>query len=364
VTPLRRLAPILAVVPWLLWLPGGAPVAADAPQDLDALPCGLTTDARVVAIGDVHGAYGTYLRILRAAGIVDDDRQWTGGRATLVQIGDVLDRGPDSRKALDFLRVLEREAERAGGRVILLLGNHEVMRMQADLRYADAAEFDAFRTRSSEDLRDRAYQVVMPRQREAARAAGERFDEGAYRARFLEETPLGLVEMQQAFGADGEYGRWLRRHDVIATINDVAFVHGGVSPAVAARGCAAIASTARTELREDRVTDPARDGLLLDSDEGPLWYRGLVDDTATAADTTAVLDGLGVSRMVVGHTVTDGRRITTRFEDRLIAIDTGLLGGEWYPGGVASALEIAGGVVTAIYEDRREVLIPGGLPRR
>lgn len=362
VTELRTLAWLLLAAVWIATPRADVAAGPARAQDRDAVPCGMTTAARIVAIGDVHGAFDRYVRILRAAGLIDENRHWAGGEAVYVQVGDLIDRGAGSRQVLDLARDLEREARDAGGRVILLLGNHEVMRMQADLRYVDAAEYASFRTPSSEDLRDRAYQVVMPRQRQAAEAAGESFDERVYRAGYLDETPLGLIEMQLAFGADGDYGGWLRRQDVIAEVNDVVFLHGGVSPAVAARGCAAIASAAREELREDMVTDPDRAGLFVDSDEGPLWYRGLVDGTATADDMTAVLDGLGASRMVVGHTVTDDRRITPRFDGRLISIDTGMLDGDWFPGGVASALEIDGGTITAIYEDSREVIVPRTRP--
>jgi hypothetical protein len=59
---------------------------------------------------------------------------------------------------------------------------------------------------------------------------------------------------------------------------------------------------------------------------------------------------------VIGHTVAAGFRIATRFEGRVIQIDTGMLGGSFYPGGVGSALEIRGDVLTAIYEKGRERL--------
>src|SRR5262245_38273962 len=94
--------------------------------------CEVTGVERIVAVGDVHGAYDRFTEILRVAGIVDAGQHWTGARAHLVQLGDVVDRGPDSRKVLDFLKSLEKEAAAAGGRVHALIGNHEVMRMLSD----------------------------------------------------------------------------------------------------------------------------------------------------------------------------------------------------------------------------------------
>src|SRR5262245_13373628 len=73
---------------------------AQAPSD----PCNIQTTERVVAIGDVHGAYDPFVALLRATGLTDGRGRWTGGRAILVQTGDVVDRGPDSRRVLDLLR--------------------------------------------------------------------------------------------------------------------------------------------------------------------------------------------------------------------------------------------------------------------
>ena len=92
----------------------------------------------MVAVGDIHGAFDNFVAILRAAQVIDNRNRWIGGRTVLVQTGDILDRGPDSRKAIDLLRRLERDAQRAGGRVVSLLGNHELMRLISDWRYVSA----------------------------------------------------------------------------------------------------------------------------------------------------------------------------------------------------------------------------------
>ena len=95
-----------AVLVVLLLVAGARPVPAA--QQPNAWPaCDLRTTERIVAVGDVHGAYDGLVGILRTAGIIDGRARWSGGRAILVQTGDVVDRGPDSRKALDLLRRLE-----------------------------------------------------------------------------------------------------------------------------------------------------------------------------------------------------------------------------------------------------------------
>jgi len=337
--------------------------AFGAAQNSPDPACDLTTSERIVAIGDVHGAYERFLAILRAAGLVDGRERWTGGRAILVQTGDVLDRGPDSRKVLDLLRRLERDASRAGGRLHALLGNHEVMRMLGDFRDVSAEEYAAFRTGTSEETRDRVYERVATNAAEKAKPTGQRFDEKTFRKQFVEQTPLGSIEMQIEFGPQGEYGRWLRTHDTMVKINGIVFLHGGISPAIASLGCKAVNETLRSELRAPgTATDPM---ALSNSETGPLWYRGLAleDETSFAAEVDRILKTLDARAIVIGHTVVKAGRIAARFAGRVVQIDTGMLDGKFYPEGRPSALEIQGGRFTAIYEDRREVLMDGSLAR-
>src|SRR6185295_12877271 len=115
--------------------------------------CEIEGVERIVAVGDVHGAYERFVEILQTAGILDGRLRWAGGRAHLVQLGDVVDRGPDSRKALDLLDRLQDDARRAGGAIHHLLGNHEIMRMLGDLRYVTPGEYEQFITAKSGRVR-------------------------------------------------------------------------------------------------------------------------------------------------------------------------------------------------------------------
>src|SRR5687767_13511282 len=73
--------------------------------------------ARIIAIGDVHGAAESFAAILKKAGLIDGQQRWAGGKAVLVQTGDMSDRGKGMRAALDLLMSLEDQARKAGGRV-------------------------------------------------------------------------------------------------------------------------------------------------------------------------------------------------------------------------------------------------------
>jgi hypothetical protein len=318
--------------------------------------CNLQTSERIVAIGDVHGAYQKFLAILREAGIIDGRRRWIAGRTHFVQTGDVVDRGPDSREVLDLLRKLEPEAERAGGRVHALLGNHEVMRMRNIRQDISEGEYDEFREITSEELRDRAYEVVSKDNADRLRALGQPFDQRAFRKQFYEETPLGSVEMQIAFAPAGEYGRWLREKNVMVKINGIVFLHGGISPTTAPLGCATINANARAELKA--ATPPAPEGSITAGADGPLWYRGLADGNPAIGvpEVDAILKAMDARAMVVGHTVVPDFKVRGSFDGRVIQIDTGMLNAQFFPGGTPSALEIAGETMTAIYEGKREVV--------
>jgi len=91
--------------------------------------------------------------------------------------------------------------------------------------------------------------------------------------------------------------------------------------------------------------------------EGPMWFRGLSRNPPeeTDAAVTTLLRRLNVTRLVIGHTPQLPGRIGTRFENRVFVIDTGMLS-TFFKGGKASALQIAGDTVTAIYEDGEEIL--------
>jgi Calcineurin-like phosphoesterase len=316
-------------------------VAASLPAIEAASPCEWDGVTRIVTVGDVHGAYDRYIEILKVAGVIDANDHWAAGPTHFVQLGDIVDRGSDSRKALDFLRRLEREAQSAGGHAHILLGNHEAARMLGDLRLTAAGEYAAFTTPKSDKIRDEYVKSLRP--------ATE-----AERETLLQQTPPGFVEMRQAFGRDGDYGRWLRQLPVTIKIDGLAFVHGGISPAVAPLGCAAINDQVRRELTSDLdKTRAAPLSSLVARVDGPLWYRGLAQEPDTFAPQVGeILRALGARALVVGHTVAQTGRIMTRFDGRVIEIDTGMQPA-YVSGGRASALEIKGDEATAIYVDQR-----------
>jgi hypothetical protein len=100
-------------------------------------------------IGDVHGHRAELVDALCAAGLVDEDATWCGGTARVMFLGDFFDRGPDGVSVVELVMDLGEQAERAGGSVRALLGNHEILALGMH-RFGDTEVPADFGTRSFE----------------------------------------------------------------------------------------------------------------------------------------------------------------------------------------------------------------------
>jgi len=328
--------PVLVIL--ILLVSGVSSLDAQAAQDT------WSDVERIVTIGDVHGDYDQFVTLLRLTRLIDQNNDWVGGETHLVQTGDVPDRGPDSRKVMDLLMKLETQAENANGYVHALIGNHEAMNIYGDIRYVHPGECAAFMSAESADLQEASY---MRHIMELYRKFGgpPRFDE-AYKAKWEKEHPLGHFEHRAAIGPKGEYGKWILGHNAIIKINDTLFVHGGIGPKYASVSIQQINERVHGELTNFKRR--LRRGIVIDV-EGPLWYRGLANNSEETELTHLenLLKRHGVERVVMGHTTTQGD-VRTRFNDRAIFIDVGI--SEAY-GGHLGALIIEGGKLYTINGD-------------
>src|SRR5438552_4263720 len=203
----------------------------------------------VVAIGDVRGDFDDFVSILQRTGLIDAQHHWTGNKATLVQVGDLLDRGPKPREVMDLVMALEKEAPKAGGRIVSLLGNHEMMNIMGDLRYVTPQNYASFADGNSEDRRKSAYQqYVKWRSNHSALIAELPQPMEITEAEWMARHPAGFIEQREALSPNGSYGKWLRGHVALAEINGVIFLHGGISPGLASMKLNTINSRIRDEI--------------------------------------------------------------------------------------------------------------------
>ena len=190
--------------------------------------------ARIVAIGDIHGEFDGFKRILRTAGLTDATGRWTGGRTQFIQTGDYTDRGEGTRAVLDLLMALEPQARSAGGRAFALLGNHEVMNLIADTRDVTREIFATFTTADSEKRRLAAWEDYA--KLAAAKTAKGEPVPAVYsqtREAWFTTHPPGYVEYREAFAPRGKYGAWLRDKPIVTQVDGNIFMHAGISPAAA-----------------------------------------------------------------------------------------------------------------------------------
>ncbi|CAN5437296.1 hypothetical protein BH23ACI1_BH23ACI1_29680 [soil metagenome] len=367
--------------------------------------------SRLVAVADIHGDLTAFTSILRAAGLTDHAGAWRGGRARFVQTGDYTDRGPDVRRIMDLLRSLERSARSAGGRVDVLLGNHEVMNILGIYRDVNPAVYASFADARSEARRERAYsdhRRLADRRADQLQTRPPLYDVGD-RDAWMAARPLGFVEHAAALGPGGDYGRWLRQKQVALDADGTILMHAGIDPQSAPPSIDALNRTVRDEIRRyDRARKHLVDrGLILPfftlnetiaavtveaeaiqagrgspvdalhiemlqvvldvgespllAGDGPLWFRGFAtwSDNEGGEHVASLLSQYRAVRFIAGHSVQ--REVTSRFDHRIFLIDTGMLAAVYK--GRASALEIAGGRISAIYPDGRALLQEGAAQR-
>ncbi len=365
---------------------------------------GTVLQARIIAVGDIHGACDAFIAILQKVELIDSQLHWIGGTSILVQIGDILDRGPKSKAAMDLLMALEGEAGRKKGRVIGLNGNHEIMNIMGDLRYVSQQEFASYGGADTEKRRQQAFDqyVKWRKKRTLPELPGDSKEQ------WMKTHPPGFLEHRMAFSPDGKYGRWLRKRSVVAELDGIIFLHGGISPTLGGMKVDAINQQVKKEIRlfddslaflseqniilpfftldemlaaakeeYDRISkiknpDPEeavtfrklRDflslaGWLCVRSDGPVWFRGYAEwsDAQGAPQISALLQQYHVRHFVGGHSVQEDGRIHTRFGGAVFLIDTGM-NTAYVPTGRVSALQVESGVFSAIYLDDTMKLMP------
>lgn len=290
---------------------------------------------KIIAIGDLHGDYDAFLALMSQAGLIDAKGHWSGKQTTLVQLGDVVDRGPKSRDIILHLQRLQKEASHAGGKVIALIGNHEAMNMTNDLRYVPPAEFQNYVTHNSEAAREQVFKANKGKLEAESRMVNPQATDAEIKAKFQEKYPLGYVEQRLAWAPTGDIGRWVLSNPVAVIVGDSLFVHGGISTKYETDSLAQLNDMVHKELSTDTTDDDA----TVDDQVGPLWYRGFAEENdTTAKDIAEVLKAYSVKRMVIGHTPSlSGIKVLD--QGRVIDIDTGITASY---GGTHSYLSIEG----------------------
>ncbi len=238
---------------------------------------------KILVIGDIHGEYERLLEILQKAGVVDQKGKWIFNHGHVIFTGDVVDRGDKVTEALWLIYNLEKQAEMNGGKVHYLLGNHEVMLFEKDTRYLNLKYYFFAR----------------------------RYNQSYY----------------SLFKGNSVLGSWLKNKNSILKINDILFVHAGMSPLLAQSNLTLEQINLIVRNYIERPEHYKNDSLTLQvlGASGILWYRGYLAKLRdfypriSPEEIQPILDQYQVSRIVFGHTGL--KNISPMFHNQLIDID-------------------------------------------
>lgn len=250
------------------------PIGATAPEVANGA---LPMPENVAVLSDIEGNLAFLDGALAKLGVTDSSGAWAYGKGHLVIVGDAVDRGRDVFAVLWRLYSLAQEAQRAGGGLHMVLGNHEQYIMRGNTSRAHLEHLYAL------------------------------------------DQLGGPIP---AFAGDTVIGAWLRAQPVILQMGSVLFTHGGISKSVADSGLTIqqLNEAMHNYWRGAPAPKPALDAVL--GRQGLTQYRGYLereDGQATADDIQHVLARFGATTIVVGHTLVD--KVTMLHDGRLIAVD-------------------------------------------
>jgi hypothetical protein len=224
--------------------------------------------SKIFVMGDIHGQYKRMIEMLTVGGVIDKKTDWNFGDGHLVFIGDISDRGDGVMEAYWLIYKLEQQAEKVGGKVHLLIGNHEAMILKNDIRY----------------ISNKYYGL----------------------------TSNLDIEYHKLFSDNTIIGRWLRSKNVVEKIGNTLFVHAGISPELAGRNMSLeeINTAFRHFLNQKDESSYTQLDKFIISSYGPVWYRGYLRgsgpyEAIEQSTLESILKDYNVEQVVVGHTEVD-----------------------------------------------------------
>ena len=296
---------------------------------------------RVVTIGDLHGDLEQTKRAFRACHLTDLKDKWIGGKTTVVQVGDQLDRGPDEVAVMYFLERVAEEAERSGGELVRILGNHETLNIAGRFRYVQregCADFTRWRDRQkigmelkkmcfgSEKQMERRYRKKK-QTNWCAYETGEKRHEKP--PSWIREDDVHSINRWKAVCPGGEFTkRFFAGKNVAERVGSTLFVHAGVLEHHALYGLENINKDIRewaSNAENPRGVPPSH----VQSDQSIVWARDYAHTEEERCDCAKLSRALhflpGVERVVVGHTIQKGGGgATAACDGKVLRVDVGM----------------------------------------
>ncbi len=239
----------------------------------------ISTKEKILVMSDIEGNFEAFYQLLLSNKVIDKNGNWIFSKGQLVIVGDMVDRGDKVHECLYLLYKIDYQAYQAGGRVHYLIGNHDLMLMTGDDRYAH------------------------PKYKAMAKSLNQ--------------------PVKDMYAQDTIIGSWMRSKKIILKINDKLFVHAGISLQLIQNNYTILeinqsfSDFLNHQIMNDRIQ------FLLRS-YGPIWYRGMVMDyksdlKISQSDFNTILNYFSVNRIFIGHTVVE--QISSDYSGKLIRVD-------------------------------------------
>lgn len=245
----------------------------------------FTSVSRIIALGDIHADYEALIFALKKAKIINDKLKWVAGDTVFIQIGDIVDgrsragnwKGDNDLKVIDFLTELQKQAIKKGGKVILLMGNHELMNYNGNFSYSGN---NGIKTLGGEKKR----------------------------LEYFKNQFRNL--MKQSYLAV-KFGDWV-------------FSHAGIPSIISNTFTIPDLNTLFYEYLDGKLTKPIEKKFMdiISSDIGILTNRKFGNEKVQCKKVIDTLTNLKANHMVVGHTVQDN--INSVCNHKIWRIDTGI----------------------------------------
>jgi hypothetical protein len=245
-------------------------------DSLEIEPTEYALPNKMLIISDIEGNFNGFKSILLGNKIINNQLNWTFGNNHLVLVGDFFDRGLNITECLWLIYKLEKEAEKQGGKVHFILGNHEMMNLKGELKY----------------VRDKYY----------------------------ENADTLKLDYEKWYTNNTELGRWLRTKNGVVKIGDYLFVHAGIRKDFPNQyTLQSINDNIRKSIDKNYAKEEDQRDDIFIGIESPIWYRGVAKKDEDQKDIERTLDNYKASKMIIGHTIFE--EIQFLYNQKVIAID-------------------------------------------
>ena len=245
---------------------------------------------KIIVISDIEGNFDAFSGFLLNNKVIDNNYNWTFGNGHLLLNGDFVDRGKNVIQVLWLIYKLENQADKQGGKVHYILGNHEIMNFQGNANY-----------------NKKKYKRI---------------------AQLISKNDSITVATKFMYSDKTELGKWLRSKNVIEKIGNYLFVHAGISPEILKYSVSIsdINRIARDNWDKNLYDEEENNKVenFITGKKGIYWYRGLAQDykyyeKIKETELNKVLKYYQADKIIFGHTVVED--ITKEFKGKTINID-------------------------------------------